>query len=139
MDNSKRSLPIIDDINEGYWRAAKQRKLAIQKCKDCGHLIHPPRSTCPKCQSESLEFIEVSGRGTIYSYSTMHYPGNPGFDDLPFAVIIVELAEQKHLKVVGNLLDTPHDEIEIGADVKVAFELITEDIVLPQWRLKTSA
>lgn len=65
----------------------------------------------------------------------MHYLGNPGFDTLPYAVLIVELFEQKNLKTVGNLLDSPCDSIEIGAVVTACFERVSDDIVLPQWRL----
>jgi hypothetical protein len=76
----------------------------------------------------------VSGEGTIYSYSIMHYPGNPGFDELPYAVVIVELSEQSGLRTVGNLLDVAPHEIEIGMPVVVDYEVLTPEISLPQWR-----
>lgn len=138
MDGPTRSLPVIDATNEGYWNAARQNRLAIQQCDECAYFIHPPRSVCPRCQGEALSFQEVSGKGRIYSYSTMHYPGNPGFDDLPYAVVIVELVEQKNLKAVGNLLDSPCSHAEIGAAVDVCFEHVADGVVLPQWRLATS-
>ena len=135
MEGQGRCLPVIDATNEGYWKAARQNKLAIQRCDQCAYFVHPPRSVCPRCQSEALTFREVSGQGRVYSYSIMHYPGNPGFDKLPYAVLIVELFEQKNLKTVGNLLDSPCDSIEIGAVVTACFERVSDDIVLPQWRL----
>jgi uncharacterized OB-fold protein len=77
----------------------------------------------------------VSGKGTIYSYSIMHQVGNPGFEkELPYAVVIVELAEQKGLYTVSNLRDCPIGQIRIGMPVEVLFEDVTPEVTLPQFR-----
>jgi uncharacterized OB-fold protein len=68
----------------------------------------------------------------------MRSPGNPGFEDrLPYAVLVVELDEETGLFTVGNLLDCPIDEIDIGMRLEVAWEELTGDITLPQWRRST--
>jgi uncharacterized OB-fold protein len=70
----------------------------------------------------------------------MHSPGNPGFDDrLPYAVLIVELDEQSGLLTIGNLVDCPFEDIEIGMRLEVAWERLTDDITLPQWRRSPTA
>ena len=82
-----------------------------------------------------MEPAQVSGRGTVYSYSVMHNPGNPGFDDdLPYAVVVVELAEQAGLITVGNLRECAPDQIRIGMPIEVVFEAVTDEVTLPQWR-----
>jgi hypothetical protein len=68
----------------------------------------------------------------------MRSSGNPGFEDrLPYAVLVVELAEEAGLFTVGNLLDCPLDDIDIGMRLEVAWEELTDDITLPQWRRST--
>jgi hypothetical protein len=131
-----RSLPIIEPRSEAYWEGARNHRLVIKRCSDCSFYVHPPRPTCPRCQGEALAGGAVSGEGTVYSYSIMHYPGNPGFDDPPYGVVIVELDEQPGLRTVGNLLGTEPGEIEIGMRVKVDFEELTPEITLPQWRAR---
>ena len=35
----------------------------------CGQLHHYPRTICPFCFSDKTDWIEASGKGTIYSYT----------------------------------------------------------------------
>lgn len=130
-----RPLPVVDQFSQAYWEGAKQRRLVITRCGACRFYAHPPRPGCPRCQSEAMAGEAVSGRGTVYSYSVMHNRGNPGFDeDLPYAVVIVELEEQPGLITVGNLRGCAPGEIRIGMAVEVIFEDATAEITLPQWR-----
>ena len=77
----------------------------------------------------------VSGKGTIYAYTIMHNMGNPGFEEeLPYAVAIVELAEQPGLITVTNLRECPLEEVRIGMPVEVLFEAVTPDATLPQFK-----
>lgn len=65
----------------------------------------------------------------------MRTKGNPGWDHkLPYAVVVVELDEQKGLITIGNI-DCPIEAIDIGMPVEVTFEKINDEVTLPQWRL----
>lgn len=129
-------LPVRDDLNRAYWDGAQAEKLVILRCPDCQAYTHPPRAMCTTCWHEELVPTEVSGRGTLYSWSVMHSKGNPGFEDrLPYAVLIVELAEQTDLRVIGNLVGGQPSELAIGTPMQVVFEKVNEDITLPQWRI----
>ncbi len=129
----ERLLPVIDDLNRYYWEAAKARRLDMLRCQDCRMWIHPPRESCAKCQSFELKAETLSGRGKVYSWSVMRTQGNPGFEEkLPYAVVVVELEEQKGLITVGNI-DCPIEDIDIGLPVRVTFEKINDQVTLPQW------
>lgn len=131
----ERMLPVIDDINRQYWEGARDNRLVLQRCPSCQYWVHPPRETCPKCQSETLTPTQASGKGKVYSWSVMHTGGTPGYEDkLPYAVIVVELDEQKGLFTIGNIEDCPLDEIDIGLHLTVTFEKVNNEITLPQWR-----
>jgi uncharacterized OB-fold protein len=88
---------------------------------------------CPRCQSFEAVWVRLSGRGSVFSWVVCHPPLLPAFQ-APLVVLLVELAESPELRVVGNLIDEGGDEIEIGMPVEVAFEELTEDVTLPQWR-----
>jgi hypothetical protein len=91
---------------------------------------------CPKCRNAASDWAPVSGRGTIASRVVVHAPVLLAFAErVPYAVVLVELEEDPSLRLVGNVLDADPAEVEIGRAVEVAFEELTEEITLPQWRL----
>jgi hypothetical protein len=53
---------------------------------------------------------------------------------VPYAVVAVELVEQRGLLVMGNLVGVPAEAARVGLAVRVVFEpLGQEDLVLPQF------
>ena len=107
----------------------------VQCCSSCGYYNHPPRSFCDACLASGLRFEPVSGRGLIYTYTTMHQRDVPGFEEsAPFANMVVELVEQPMLFMVANVNDTDRDKLRIGAQVEVYFEDRGETVV-PQFRI----
>jgi uncharacterized OB-fold protein len=140
MTAINRPVPVVEPWSAAYWQGAQRHELVLMRCEDCSYYEHPPRPTCSRCQSERLAPETVSGLGTIYSFSVMRRPGNPGFDELlPYAVVIVDLDEQPGLRAAGNLPGVPIDEIRIGMRVEVDFDDVSADITLPQWRPATAA
>jgi len=135
-DRHKKPLPAADDLSKPFWGAARQHRLVVQRCRDCGYFNHPPRPACDACQSQQLQFEPVSGRGTIYSFTIMHQPNIAGFEDqIPYVNILVELEEQPLLFMVSNLPGAEKDKVCIGGRVEVYFEDVNDEITLPQFRL----
>ena len=128
----ERPLPQPDADTAFFWEATARRELHILRCKDCGTYIHLPKPACRACGSRNLAPARVSGKGVVHSYTVTHQPV-PGFEP-PFAVVMVELAEQKGLRLVSNLVDVAPDDVRIGMDVEVTFEPYAEDVWLPLFR-----
>jgi uncharacterized OB-fold protein len=135
-NRSERPRPVADECSQPFWQAAQRHQLVIQRCRECGYFNHPPRPACDACQSQSLQFESVSGRGTIYSFSVMHQPNIAGFEDqIPYLSIFVELAEQPLLFMVSNLPISEREKVRIGARVEVYFEKVDAELTLPQFQL----
>ena len=49
-------------------------------------------------------------------------------------MLVVELAEQPGLFTIGNVVDCPLDEIEIGTPLEATWERLSDEITLPQWQ-----
>jgi uncharacterized OB-fold protein len=112
-------------LSAPYWAAAARHVLAIARCSRCESFAIPPGQACPHCGSTDPEwgYQEVSGRGTVRSWTVIRQSFLPGFDDgLPFLLVDVELAEQPELRMIGRLLDGPDAPVRAGAPVTVAFE-----------------
>lgn len=130
-----RPLPLADDYSEGFWAAARQGRLEIQRCGDCGRWNHAPAMACTACGSFALAYQPVSGKASLFSWTTIKEPPAPGFrDKVPLIVGIVELVEQPHLLLVANILDTDETDLRLGMPLEVAFETVCDECTLPQFR-----
>jgi len=131
-----RPAPILTDDNAIFWEAAREHRLVAQQCASCGRLRHPPRPMCPHCRSVDVELVELSGRGTVYSFSIIHYPPTPYFD-YPVLAVLVDLDEG--IRLVSNLVGLDPASIEgtslVGARVVVDWVSADGDAELPVFRV----
>ena len=125
--------PVISKLGRPFWEAARNGKLAIQQCKDCGKYIFYPSVVCEQCLSERLEWKEVTGKGTIESFSTVYRAFSGEFTaDVPYTVALVRLDEG--ILFLTWLTGVEPDAAEIGMQVEVTFERITDEIHLHRFR-----
>jgi len=54
-------------------------------------------------------------------------------DRLPYVVAAIDLDEE--VRMIANIIDSPIDQVKIGAKVHVVFEKVSEDMSLPQFCL----
>ncbi len=126
-------LPRPTTISQPYWDACQDERLTVQRCSDCGSYVFIPQPCCGECQSEKLEWVESSGRGTLYSFSTVYRPQQPVFET-PYTVVVVELDEGYHL--LSNLIGVEPEDVEIGMPLEVFFEKKSDEITLPYFRVR---
>jgi uncharacterized protein len=137
-----------DPETAAFWKGAAQHRLLVQQCQACGHAQFPPHPGCEACGSaDAPDWVEVSGRGKIWSFIVVHPPTLPALAPFaPFPAVIVQLDEHPNLRIPGNIVaapdapinSVPADEISIGARVTVCFEYINESLALPRWILDKS-
>jgi uncharacterized OB-fold protein len=122
--------PVVDEDGAPFWEYAARGELRVQACAACGRLRFPPRPCCPHCQSFEGEWRRMSGRGRIWSYVIPHPPLLPAYAaQAPYNAIVVELAEDPAIRLVGNLVEAPDARLDsvdparirIGAPVKAVF------------------
>jgi uncharacterized OB-fold protein len=122
----------MDRDTEFFWSGLRSGRILVQQCGDCGRLRHPPRPLCPRCRSLKWTATPVSGRGEVYSYAIQHHPPTPGFD-LPFVVVLVQLAEG--VRLIANLIDCDPAVVRIGLPVQAHCVEVEPGLWLPQFRL----
>ncbi|GGT99477.1 Zn-ribbon domain-containing OB-fold protein [Streptomyces violascens] len=138
--------PVVDPDGAPFWEYAARGELRVQACAapDCGRLRFPPRPCCPHCQSFADEWRRVSGRGRIWSYVFPHPPLLPDYAaQAPYNAVIVELAEDPLIRLVGNVVAEPDaaldsvdpSRLRIGARVQVAFTEV-DGMTVPRWLLE---
>jgi hypothetical protein len=130
----ERPVPVPDRLTRPFWDHAAAGRLAFQRCRACGRFQHPPGPVCRACGGRELGFDPVSGRGTVYTYTVTHHRVVPGFDDVPYAVALIELEEQPGLRMLANVLEFEPTEVRVGMEVEVVFEDLPGGLRLPQFR-----
>jgi uncharacterized OB-fold protein len=108
-------LGAADPTTEPFWQACAEGRLTVQRCTGCGSHQFYPRPFCLSCEAISLEWVEASGNGTIYSLTTVRMPVT---DELPppYLLALVDLEEGPRL-----LTNIEAESARIGDRVKVAW------------------
>ena len=126
----ERPLPVPDAATAAYWDAAREHRLVMPRCTDCGAFHFYPRTLCPNCGSARLEWTACSGQAEVYSFTVVHRAPSPAFAaDVPYVVATVKLAEGPHL--MTRIRGCRPDAVRIGMAVRVAFEEASAGITLP--------
>jgi uncharacterized OB-fold protein len=133
-----RPLPTPSPLTTGFWEAAREHRLVVQRCDACGTLRHYPQPMCANCHSMDWTWTELSGRGTIYTFTVTHQVFHPAWaGHVPYVVATIELEEG--VRLVSDLPSEDVDDVAIGRAVEVFFEDAPGDdgtaFTLPRFRL----
>ena len=119
----RRPVPVPDDTTRFHWEAAAHRTLVVQRCPACGRWQYPPDVGCPGCLGDELVPTEVSGRGTVYTFTVVRQAFDRAYvDALPLIVALVELEEAPGVRLLTNIVGTDPGAVAVGMPVEVAFE-----------------
>ncbi len=126
-------LPTIVGETQPYWESCRRGQLLIQKCDRCQEYQFYPRGICANCWSESVKWVQASGRGAVWTYTVTYQNRTPGFDqDVPYALALVELEEG--VKMFTNIVECNPREVYIGMPVEVTFVRATDRVTVPYFR-----
>ena len=109
-----------------HWRLRKQRyALQGEVCPHCEAKLFPPRDICPECGQEAKTRYQFSGRGEVYSYTTIYEPPAGYEEYAPYTVALVKLEEGPI--VTAQLTDLGDQPIEIGTPVEMVTRRLRQD------------
>ena len=130
--------PLVLPEVRPFWEATAAGRLLLPRCAECQAVIWYPRPFCPACASTHVEWIEASGRGTVYSF-TVNRRGQADLADYKdagvYVLAYVELAEGP--RMMTNIVDCDPDTVSIGQAVEVVFHDTGEGTALPRFRPAT--
>lgn len=126
-------VPTTTPETQPFWAAAAGGELALQFCGRCERFYFVPRPFCPRCWSREVEWRPVSGRGTLASYVISHIPVRGIYEEIPFVIALVDLAEGPRMLATLTGVAPDPGELPLGAAVEVDFEA-REDLHLPVFR-----
>ena len=116
---------------EQFYKYINKGKLMGGKCKKCGAIHLPPRPLCNKCLSKEFEWVEISQKGKLLTYTVIHVAPSQFQQMTPYAVGIIQL--ESGLKIPGMIRGTDHEKIEIGMELTINFDTTAVPSQWPQW------
>jgi uncharacterized OB-fold protein len=126
-----------DPSTEPFWEAAKEERLVAPRCGSCGTFRLPPTPFCPNCQSKQVDWVQLSGRATVFSFSVVR--GFPGLEDIVLVAAVLDLPDAPGARLVSDVIEVDPDDVHIGMEVGVLFSPIADGWKLPLFRPVTSA
>ncbi|BAH54135.1 bifunctional MaoC family dehydratase N-terminal/OB-fold nucleic acid binding domain-containing protein [Rhodococcus opacus] len=126
-----RPRPALNDDNAFWFAAAREHRLVIQRCTNCGVLRHPTGPMCGECRSTQWDTVDASGRGTVYTFVVNHHPQIDAFD-YPLIVAVIELEEGTRL--IANMTGVEPGDVHIGMPVELDWIDADPELTLPAFR-----
>jgi uncharacterized OB-fold protein len=109
-----------------HWRLNKQRYALVGEiCPHCESKIFPPRDVCPECSGEAKTAYTFSGRGEVYSFTTVHNAPTGFQEGAPYTVAMVKLEEGP--MVTAQLTDLGEQPVQIGMPVEMVTRKLRTD------------
>src|SRR5215469_4583393 len=137
MTEISKPIPTVTPDLAEFFAGARNNRLIVQKCEQCGTLRFPAYEICSNCRSTRARWVPVSGRGEVFSFNIMHQLYHPGFAaEVPYAVVVIELEEG--CKFMSNLVGVKPHEIKCGMPVEVIFEKLSDEVTIPKFRLRAA-
>lgn len=126
-------VPVVNTWAKPFWDAAQQERLIIQKCNSCGEHVFYPRIACPHCSADELEWVEVSGKGTVYSFTVVEANAPSAFlGDMPYVVAVIRL--QEGVQMLSNVIGCDPHSVVCDMPVEVTFEKLSDEFTLPKFK-----
>jgi uncharacterized protein len=133
-DGTAPIAPTVNDLNRPFWDGCAAGELRLQACVPCGHVRYPISEICPRCLSPEFRWQAMSGRGEIVSWVMFQHAYNPAWSTLvPYNVVLVQLPEGPRL--FGNVEPLASRDLNVGAQVRVAFAVAPDGGAVPRWRI----
>ena len=124
--STNKPMPARTDISAPFWDGLESGRVTLPRCRSCGHWIFDPRRHGDACWSHDLEWQDVSGAGSLYTYTLTRIPTLPDFaDEMPQALAVVEL--DQGVRINTTLVGLAEDEIRVGMRLKPVFQRVNTD------------
>ncbi|EHR50301.1 putative nucleic-acid-binding protein containing a Zn-ribbon [Saccharomonospora marina XMU15] len=129
-----RPVPEPTAVSAPFWESLRRHRIRIQYSPSLAEYVFYPRLLAPRTLADDLEWREISGLGTLYTYTVTHRPTAPPWRDaVPQSLAVVQWDEGPRFST--ELVDVDPAEIWIGMRVEPVFtELSGEDVTMLRYR-----
>lgn len=110
----------LDPDAAPWWEAINRDELKYQVCRDCQTPFFYPRTACPACLSDDLEWRSSLGNGAVYAFTVVRRAPEAAFvKHVPYVVALVDLDEG--FRMMSGVVDCPVERVRVGLKVSLVF------------------
>jgi uncharacterized OB-fold protein len=109
-----------DFSSSGFYGNLAKGEFKVLSCKSCGKYIMPPTSVCNNCLSTELQWVKLSERGKIVTFSEIFVSNKRFQKRTPYVVCIIET--QEGVRLPGIIKNTTATELRVGDIVSIVVE-----------------
>ena len=103
-----------------FWDALRRHEIRIQYSPSCDSYVFYPRILAPGTLTDDLEWREITGAGSLYTFTVSHRAVSPHFaDDVPQILAVVQWDEGPRFST--EIVDAEPDAIRVGMRVRPVF------------------
>jgi len=130
MSEFSRPMPVPTPISQPFWDALAEHTIRIQYSPSAGHHIFDPRVLAPGTLVDDLEWREISGAASLYTYTVAHRPVAPHFaNDVPQILAVAQWDEGP--RFATEIVNADPSELEVGMRIRPVFvDCPDDDITL---------
>ena len=120
LPDLQRPMPVPTPLTKPFWDALAEHRIRIQYSPSLGEYIFYPRPLAPGTLADDLEWREISGAGTLYTYTVSTRPVAPHFAK-EGALVLAVVQWDEGPRFSTELVNVAHEDIEAGMRVKPVF------------------
>lgn len=115
-----RPLPEPTPVSQPFWDGLAEHTIRIQYSPSSERWVFYPRTLAPGTLADDLEWREISGAATLYTYTIAERPVAPPWADaVPQFIAVVEWDEGPRFST--ELVDADPDTLVVGMRVEPVF------------------
>ncbi len=121
-----------DPADLPFWDACRDGSFLLHRCGICGR-NYWPASRCVEHGNKAMAWVPASGRGILYTYTTMHHAYTPDMQGkTPYVVGVVKLDEGPFFH--SNVVDCAPEDVAVGMPLEVVMAAHPAGLTLPMFR-----
>jgi len=115
-----RPLPEPTPVSQPFWDGLAEGRVMVQYSPSLAAYVFYPRLLAPGTLADDLEWREISGRGTLHTFTVAERPTAPPWADaVPQLLAVVEWDEGPRFST--ELVDADPERLEVGMRVEPVF------------------
>jgi len=119
-DVPPKPMPEPTPVTQPFWDALRRHTVVIQYSPSSDQYVFYPRVLAPGTLADDLEWREISGMGTLYTFTISDRPTAPPWaDSLPQLLAVVEWDEGPRLST--EMVNVDPGDLFVGMRVKPVY------------------
>jgi uncharacterized protein len=129
-----RPLPEATPVSKPFWQGLVEHRILVQYSPSLGRYVFYPRTLAPGTLADDLEWREIDGAGSVYTFTVAQRPtGPPWADAVPQIPAVVQWDAGPRFST--ELVEVNPSDVRVGMRVSPVFcDIPDTEVTLLRYR-----